>query len=66
MPRQHEPVYHDTVNDLWAVTRHADIMAISKRSDVFRKGQGYRPDAAPVPHMIAMDRPPHMVRGATS
>jgi cytochrome P450 family 142 subfamily A polypeptide 1 len=60
--RQHEPVYRDATNDLWAVTRHADIMAISKRSDVFRNGQGYRPDEAPVPHMIAMDRPDHMVR----
>jgi cytochrome P450 family 142 subfamily A polypeptide 1 len=60
--RQLEPIYHDRKNDLWAVTRHADILAISKRSDVFRNGQGYRPDAAPVPHMIAMDRPEHMVR----
>jgi cytochrome P450 family 142 subfamily A polypeptide 1 len=60
--RRHEPVYHDRANDLWAVTRHADIMAVSKRSDLFRNGQGYRPDAAPVPHMIAMDRPQHMVR----
>jgi cytochrome P450 family 142 subfamily A polypeptide 1 len=60
--RRHEPIYHDTANDLWAVTRHAGIMAISKRSDVFRNAQGYRPDAAPVPHMIAMDRPEHMVR----
>ncbi len=60
--RTHEPFYHDRANDLWAVTRHADVMAISKRSDVFRNGQGYRPDAAPVPHMVAMDRPEHMVR----
>jgi cytochrome P450 family 142 subfamily A polypeptide 1 len=60
--RRHEPVYHDRKNGLWGVTRHADIMAISKRSDVFRNGQGYRPDAGPVPHMIAMDRPEHMVR----
>jgi cytochrome P450 family 142 subfamily A polypeptide 1 len=60
--RQHEPVYRDAKNDLFAVTRHADIMAISKRSDVFHNGQGYRPDAPPVPHMIAMDRPEHMVR----
>jgi cytochrome P450 family 142 subfamily A polypeptide 1 len=60
--RQHEPVYRDAKNDLFAVTRHADIMAISKRSDAFRNGQGYRPDAPAVPHMIAMDRPEHMVR----
>ena len=44
------------------MTRHADVMAVSKRSDVFRNGKGYRPDAAPVPHMVAMDRPEHMVR----
>ena len=60
--RRHEPVYHDEVNDVWAVTRHGDIQSVSKRSGVFRNGQGYRPDAPPVPHMIAMDRPEHMVR----
>ena len=60
--RRHEPFYHDRANDLFAVTRHADIMAISKRSDVFGNAKGYRPDAGPVPHMIAMDRPEHMVR----
>jgi cytochrome P450 family 142 subfamily A polypeptide 1 len=60
--RRHEPVYHDRANDLWAVTRHADITAISKRSDVFVNGKGFRPDAAPVPQMVAMDRPEHMVR----
>src|SRR5262245_32796673 len=60
--RRHEPIYHDRGNDLWAVTRHADIMAISKDSDAFRNGQGYRPDAPPVPHMIAMDRPEHVIR----
>ena len=31
--REHEPVYRDRKNELWGVTRHADIMAISKRSD---------------------------------
>ncbi len=60
--RDHEPIYHDAKNGLWAVTRHADIMTVSKRSDVFRSAQGYRPDAPPVPHMIAMDRPEHMIR----
>jgi cytochrome P450 family 142 subfamily A polypeptide 1 len=44
------------------VTRHADIMAVSKDSEVFRNGRGYRPDAPPVPHMIAMDRPKHLLR----
>jgi cytochrome P450 family 142 subfamily A polypeptide 1 len=60
--RRHEPVYHERKNELWAVTRHADILEVSRRSDLFRNGQGYRPDAPPVPHMIAMDRPEHMLR----
>jgi len=60
--RRHEPVYHDRKNDLFGVTRHADVLAISRRSDAFRNGQGYRPDAAPVPHIIAMDRPDHLLR----
>jgi cytochrome P450 family 142 subfamily A polypeptide 1 len=60
--RRSEPVYHDRENGLYAVTRHADLLAVSRRSDVFRNGRGYRPDAPPVPHMIAMDRPDHMVR----
>src|SRR5262245_8166272 len=60
--RRHEPVYHDRKNDLWAVTRHADVIAIAKNSEVSRNGKGYRPDAPLVPHMIAMDRPEHMVR----
>jgi cytochrome P450 family 142 subfamily A polypeptide 1 len=60
--RQHEPIYHDRKNDIYAVTKHADIMAISKRSDIFLNGKGYRPDNGPIPHMISMDRPEHVAR----
>jgi len=60
--RQFESVYHDRTNDLWAVTRHADIMAISKNSAAFRSGQGFRPDSPAMPMMISMDRPEHMTR----
>jgi cytochrome P450 family 142 subfamily A polypeptide 1 len=60
--REHEPVYHDRTNDLYAVTRHADILEISKTSTVFRNGKGFRPDSAELPMMISMDRPEHMMR----
>jgi len=60
--REHEPIYHDRKNDLYGVTRHADIIEISKRSEVFRNGQGFRPDSPPVPMMVSMDRPEHLVR----
>lgn len=60
--RANEPIYHDRKNDLYAATRHADIMAISKNSDVFKNGQGFRPDSDPLPMMISMDRPEHPTR----
>jgi cytochrome P450 family 142 subfamily A polypeptide 1 len=60
--REHEPFYHDRKNDLHAVTRHADILEISKGSNVFRNGKGFRPDSAAMPMMISMDRPEHMMR----
>jgi cytochrome P450 family 142 subfamily A polypeptide 1 len=60
--RTHEPIYHDRTNDLHAVTLHEDIMYVSKNTDVFCSGRGFRPDSAPLPMMISMDRPEHMVR----
>jgi len=60
--REWEPVYHDRANDIYAVTRHADIMHVSKTTEVFCSGKGFRPDSAPMPMMISMDRPEHMVR----
>ncbi len=60
--RANEPVYHDRRNDLFGITRHADIMAISKNSEAFKNGQGFRPDSDPVPMMISMDRPEHLTR----
>ncbi|MCG8590222.1 MAG: cytochrome P450 [Proteobacteria bacterium] len=60
--RAHEPVYRDEKNDLWGITLHEDVMAVSKDSATFCSGQGFRPDAPNMPMMINMDRPEHMVR----
>lgn len=58
--RRHEPVYRDERNDLWAVTRHADVRDVELRSDVLVSGRGYRavhlPDEA---DMISLDDPRH-------
>ena len=40
--RANEPVYRDEANGLWAVTRHADVLDVERRGDVFVSGQGYR------------------------
>ncbi len=36
--RAHEPVYRDQINDLWAVTRHADIRDVEGRPAEFASG----------------------------
>ncbi len=58
--RAHEPVYRDERNGLWAVTRHADVMDVERRSQVFVSGLGYRAIYAPDEiNMIAQDDPRH-------
>jgi len=60
--REHEPVYHDRENDIWGVTLHEDVMAVSKDPETFCSGRGFRPDAPIMPMMINMDRPEHTLR----
>ncbi len=58
--REHEPVYRDEANGLWAVTRHHDIQDVEARSDVFVSGRGYRSFWEPTEtNMIAQDDPRH-------
>ncbi len=58
--RANEPVYRDDANGLWAVTRHADLLDVERRSDVFVSGRGYRRNWEPTENnMIASDDPVH-------
>ncbi|MCU1400506.1 MAG: cytochrome [Acidimicrobiales bacterium] len=58
--RVNEPVYRDARNGLWGITRHADIMEVERRSNVFVSGQGYRAVWSPDEiNMIAQDDPRH-------
>lgn len=58
--REHEPIYRDRRNDLWAVTRHADVRDAELRSDVFVSGRGYRAVHMPDERdMISLDDPRH-------
>jgi cholest-4-en-3-one 26-monooxygenase len=58
--REHEPVYRDEVNGLWAITRHHDIQDVEARSAVFVSGRGYRSFWEPTEtNMIAQDDPRH-------
>ena len=60
--RAHAPVFRDEANGLWAVTRHADVMAVSKRMEIFCSSGSSRPDAPPIPSMINLDDPAHRIR----
>ena len=58
--RANEPVYRDEKNGLWAVSRHADLLDVERRSDVFVSGRGYRRNWEPTENnMIASDDPAH-------
>ena len=58
--RANEPVYRDEVNGLWAVTRHADLLDVERRNEVFVSGRGYRRHWEPTENnMIASDDPVH-------
>jgi cytochrome P450 family 142 subfamily A polypeptide 1 len=60
--RVHAPVYWDEASQLWGITRHTDVMELSKRPEVFCSGGSSRPDAPPLPSMINLDDPAHRQR----
>ena len=59
--RRNEPVYRDEGNELWAVTRHADLLAVERDSATFVSGRGYRSWWAPEENnIISSDDPEHL------
>lgn len=61
--RAHEPVYRDETNGLWAVTRHADLLDVERRAEVFSSRGCYRAIPAEMEeNMIAHDDPQHLLQ----
>ena len=64
--RDNSPVYWDSINELWGVSRHADVVEIEKRKDLFINSDqvkgGYRPNIPADPAIIGLDDPAHHVR----
>ena len=59
--RREAPVYRDEANGLWAVTRHADLLDVERRSDVFSSRGCYRANVTlEETNMIALDDPEHL------
>jgi cholest-4-en-3-one 26-monooxygenase len=57
--REHAPVYHDERNDLWALTRYADVKSAGADPALFSNAGGIRPKFPPLPMMIDFDAPEH-------
>ena len=60
--REHAPVYWDAKNEVWGISRHADVLAIEKDAATFSNWRGPRPHGNPLPMMISMDDPAHTRR----
>jgi cytochrome P450 family 142 subfamily A polypeptide 1 len=58
--RREQPVFRDEANDLWALTRHADVLEAERRSDEFSSRGCYRANVGLIEtNMIAHDDPQH-------
>jgi cytochrome P450 family 142 subfamily A polypeptide 1 len=61
--RAHAPMWRDEANGLWAVTRHADVIDVERRSDVFSSRGCYRSIVAlEESNTIALDDPEHLAQ----
>jgi len=60
--REHAPVWWDARGGVWGISRHADVLAVSKDPETFQSRGGIRPDAPALPYMIDMDDPDHRKR----
>jgi cholest-4-en-3-one 26-monooxygenase len=58
--RAEQPVYHERRNGLFAMTRHADVLMVERRADIFPSAHSYRAiPAREEMNMIAQDDPGH-------
>jgi cytochrome P450 family 142 subfamily A polypeptide 1 len=61
--RAHAPVYRDETNEIWGISRHADIVEIEKNPELFCSRHGFRPKMTGGDvSMIGQDDPQHLVQ----
>lgn len=58
--RDSAPVYWDETNEIWGISHHADITAISRDPKRFSSAQGSRPNTPGSGSMIDNDDPKHV------
>jgi cytochrome P450 family 142 subfamily A polypeptide 1 len=57
--RQHSPVHWDAANELWLISRHADVCTVSRNQERYSAADGVRPKVAAPMSIISMDDPEH-------
>ena len=60
--RAHHPVYWDTTNELFGISRYRDIVEIEKDAATWVNSAGYRPNIAADASIIGLDDPVHTER----
>ena len=58
--RENAPVYWDETNEIWGISHHADIVAISRDPKRFSSAEGSRPNTSGSGSMIDSDDPRHV------
>ncbi|GAA2281429.1 steroid C26-monooxygenase Cyp142 [Nonomuraea roseoviolacea subsp. roseoviolacea] len=58
--RENAPVYWD--GKVWGVASYRDVRRVSLNPRAYSNAQGIRPDSGPLPMMIDMDDPAHLLR----
>ncbi len=60
--REHSPVHHAPIDDIWVISRHADVFDVLRRDDVFSNRMGvsldataWNPDAHKVMSFLGLD-----------
>ena len=57
--RHHSPIHWDAKNELWVISRHADVSHISRNPELYSAADGVRPRVAAPMSIISMDDPEH-------
>ena len=60
--REEHPMYWDTINELWCVSRYDDIVALAKQPEIFTSSEGNLPKMPADPSFINLDGKKHRDR----
>jgi cytochrome P450 len=58
--RANRPVYWDEANEIWVLSRHAEVSYVSMHADLFCSGQGVRPKEGAMLSLIGLDGDRHV------